>query len=538
MAGVINRPVAAKGVIAFQDRDNPIRFEYFPGSGQAVLGDTLESFDCTYYGIGAKPQWVQSGKEYQDLTGGVVAGKVRFDATSEQLDALRDEIGRVYDIDDAQLVPVLLQETTAQPVFAQGVASLGGNSKYAFPSTVSVGSSFNFNIDSGNSLFPQLIAGLTNNQEEASSPTIGMNILGKLQLYGEPFVARLHADLKQVWEYVRNKADVGAKIGWFNLTSQFDGIAQSLYRDNIIRIEFIEGRADSEFGLQMLQSTKTVFEAINAKITAGEGMFRFEPNPAPQEPKEPDSSWFSSLAPWSVSVNLSFVRNSFKQSITFDQEVRFQGLFTIPVSSSFNLGVICSPATKNMFHDRTNGENGCITAQKTDAFNRRIAKEVAAKEKRIQEYEDRLLSGRIDLKMFESLVALLNTRMLTEHEASETRTVEEILAQVEARALRLARGRGGASPMIGWRDFPAGEVIGEAAGVTKSVEFRNETDSHGKYGLRIGSGVQNNYELRKGEKRTHPVERQSWTAVNNGKIKLEYQRDNRPGANRDLDAAA
>jgi hypothetical protein len=76
MAGVINRAVAAKGVIAFQDRQVPDQFVYFPGSGQAVLGDTLESFDCKYYGIGPKAQWVQAGPgKYLDLAGGVVTAR-------------------------------------------------------------------------------------------------------------------------------------------------------------------------------------------------------------------------------------------------------------------------------------------------------------------------------------------------------------------------------------------------------------------------------------------------------------------------------
>jgi hypothetical protein len=450
MAGVINKPVAAKGIIAFQSRENPATFEYFPSSGQAVLGDTLESFNCSYYGIGGTPQWVQSGSaSYLNLAGGVVAGKVRFDATKEQLKAVADEISRIYGVDEPQLVPVILKETKAQPVFAQGVAGLGGSSKYSFPEQVNVGSSFNFNIDSGNSLFPQLIASLNKDAAaDQSAPTIGMNISGKLELYGEPFEARLHADLKQVWEYVRDKVDVGAQLGWFNLSSQFDKIAQDLQKESIIQMEFIQGRADSSFGLQLLESTKVVFEALNAKITAGEGMFRFEPNPTPQEPKEPDKSWFASLAPWSVGLNMSFVRNSFKQSITFDQTVKFQGLFTIPVTSSFNLGVVCSPSTENMFYDVTLAKSGCITPEKINALQKRISKEVTAKNARIEDYTNRLLDGKITLPTFETLMALLNTIMLTEQHQKDTRSVEDIMRKVEDQAFRIASGRRGP---VAWR---------------------------------------------------------------------------------------
>jgi len=458
MAGVINRPVAAKGIIAFQDREDPTTFEYFPSSGQAVLGDTLESFNCSYYGIGGTPQWVQAGPmKYLDLAGGVVSGKVRFDATDDQLKAIADEIGRIYEIDDPELVPVILQETKAQPVFAQGVADLGGSSKYSFPAQVNVGSSFNFNIDSGNSLFAQLIAGMNRDSKEQSAPTVGINISGKLQLYGEPFEARLRADLKQVWEYVRDQVDVGAQLGWFNLSSRFDKIAQDLQRESIIQMEFIQGRADSTFGLQLLESTKVVFEAINAKIVSGEGMFRFEPNPTPQEPKDPEKSWFASLAPWSVGLNMSFVRNSFKQSITFDQTVKFQGLFTIPVTSSFNLGVVCSPSTQNMFHDVTTGKNGCITPEKVKALQTRIFKEVVAKNTKIEEYTQKLIDGKITLETFQTLVALLNTIMLTEQGPKDTRNVEDIVRKLEEQALRIASGRRGP---ISWRT-PEGQASDE-----------------------------------------------------------------------------
>lgn len=433
MAGVINRAVGADGIIAFQDRENPEKFEYFPSSVQSVLGDTMESFLCQYYGIGGKPQWVQAGNNsYLNLAGGIVQGKVRFDATKKQLEAIKEEISRVYKIDDAVLTPVILSDTKAQPVFAQGAAGLGGNSKYGFPDGFSVGESFNFNIDSGNSLFAQLIAARTVGSNNApASPTIGMNIRGKLQLYGEPFKARLTADLSQVWEYTRTQVDAAARIGWFNFSGSFDKIAQDLQKNSIIKMEFIEGRADSEFGLQLLESTKVVFEAINNQITSGEGMFRFEPNPDPQEPKDPEKSWLAELAPYSVGINTSFASNSFSQSIAFEQEVDFTGIKTIEVSSSMNLGVLCSSTTENMFMDVTRNENGCITAQKAEKLGLRIAKEIAAKEAKIQDYEERLLDGKIDLKTYEALVAMLNNRMLTEVHDNDRRSPEDMIREVE-----------------------------------------------------------------------------------------------------------
>jgi len=532
MAGVINRAVAAKGVIAFQDRQVPDQFVYFPGSGQAVLGDTLESFDCKYYGIGPKAQWVQAGPgKYLDLAGGVVTGKMIFDATVEQKDALRKEIKRIYNV-DAELVPADLTDTKATPVFAQGVADLGGASKYAFPTQVSVGSSFNFAIDSGNSLFPQLIASLDLGNKGSSAPTIGMNISGGLQVYGEPFEARLRADLKQVWEYVRDQVDVSAKLGWFNLSSSYDSIAQSLVKENIIQIDFVEGRADSTFGLQLLESTKKVFEAINAQITSGEGMFRFLPNPDPQEPKDPEKSWFADLAPWSVGLNMSFIRNSFKQSISFDQKVSFQGIYTLRVTSSVNLGLICGPQTKDMFYDVTLAENGCITPKKAEDLQKRIGKEVVAKEAKLTEYEDQLIAGKITLAVYDRLVATLNTRMLTEFDPRDSRSAEDVVREVEEQALAHVAGRTHVPSDNGalrgdWHAMEVGEQIGDGPGMTKTVEFRNLTNAKGgRYGLKIGSAAQENWELGPHERRTHQINRQPWNAVNNGKIEIDYRRDN------------
>jgi hypothetical protein len=433
MAGVINRPVAADGIIAFQDKQNPECFIYFPSSARAILGETLESFQCSYYGIGKEPQWVQAGNNtYLNLAGGVAQGKARFDATKEQKEALAEEISKFYKIQNPQLVPAILKEVKAIPVFAQGVASLGGNSKYNFPEGFSVGESFNFSIDSGNSLFAQLIASMNQNKDAPVGPSIGINLSGKLDLYGEPFKAHIKADLKQVWEYTRDQVGVAAKLGWFKIGSEFDKIAQSLVKNNIIQIEFEEGRANSEFGLQLLETTKVVFEAINKQITSGEGMFKFEPNPEPQVPTKPEESWFASLAPWSVAVNMSFIRNSFSQSILFEETISFQGIYTINVHSSMDLGAVCGTKTKDMFMDVTLNENGCITKEKTDAMQKRISTEVAAKEKKIEEYEQRLINGQIDLKTYEALVAMLNTRVLTEIHPNDSRTAEDMLAEAEA----------------------------------------------------------------------------------------------------------
>ena len=87
---------------------------------------------------------------------------------------------------------------------------------------------------------------------------------------------------------------------------------------------------------------------------------------------------------------------------------------------------------KDMFFDVTTNENGCINEQKMSQLQERISTEVAAKEKQLDEWIERLMEGKIDLQTYEFLSAQLNDRMLTENHSSDTRTAKEIVQEVEA----------------------------------------------------------------------------------------------------------
>jgi len=82
---------------------------------------------------------------------------------------------------------------------------------------------------------------------------------------------------------------------------------------------------------------------------------------------------------------------------------------------------------------------------------------------------------------------------------------------------------------MAWKKIEVGEKIGDAAGLTKTVQFRNPSTSKGQYSLKIGLASQQNHDLAGGEKSDkYAVGKQSWNATNNGKVELEYQRDNSP----------
>jgi hypothetical protein len=262
-------------------------------------------------------------------------------------------------------------------------------------------------------------------------------------------------------------------------------------------------------------------------------MFRFLPNPDPQEPKDPEKSWFADLAPWSVGLNMSFIRNSFKQSISFDEKVSFQGIYTLRVTSSVNLGLICGPQTKDMFYDVTLAENGCITPKKAEDLQKRIGKEVVAKEAKLTEYE-----GPADRRQ-DHAGGLRPARRDPQHAHADrvrpraTRAApRDVVREVEEQALAHVAGRTHAPSDNGalrgdWHAMEVGEQIGDGPGMTKTVEFRNLTNAKGgRYGLKIGSAAQENWELGPHERRTHQINRQPWNAVNNGKIEIDYRRDN------------
>lgn len=414
MAGKLNTAIAAAGVTAYQDHIDPKKFHYMPNRVDSVLGETLKSFECKYYGIGGDAFYKRVDGASYNVSGGTVTGQAVPDMTAEQKSVLLKEIEKVTKISDPYLAAITVDNGTIQPVFANAVAAEGEGSSSTFPSKFQFGSQFNFAVASGNSLFPQLVAVSNSAQKTDVSSFISTNFYGTTKLYGDPWTALIKADLSQVWEYVRNKGDAGVSAGWLSFGAAWDNIAQELKKESIITMEFREGTGGDEFGRSMLEATRKVFEAINGQITAGEGMFKFDPNPTPQEPPKREGNWGSSLLPYTLSVNLSFSKNSLKQGIKFSEEVSFTGIRDVPVISSMNLSGICDRNTVGMFMDVQHARNGCIDAETMAGWDKRLRAEQTAKTKKTQEYEEMFIAGKITFDQYEKLLALLATRTLTE----------------------------------------------------------------------------------------------------------------------------
>ena len=418
MAGRLNKSCAADGVLAYQDTEQDNTFHYFPARIDAIDKETLLSYSVKYYGINAEPYFVDLGnRDYQSVVGTTVSGQAIADISAQQRAAIVTEIKRVFKLgknDEVNLIPLLLQDLKVEAIAAKNLINMGGGGDMSFPQRFQVGTQFGFNIASGNSLFATMV-GNQGSLDKDNSPDIGVNFYGTAELRADKWVAEIEADLSQVWSYTRDKVSGGVSLGWINLTGfEFDKIVQSLTKENIIRIKFIEGGGGKEFGFALLESTKTVFEAINAQITGGEGLFKFEPNPTPKEPPPAKESLGADLLPWRVSLNMSFGRQTFSQSIKYKQTVEFEGNVLIPFNGNMSLAMTCNRNTEKNFFDLQINKPGCITPDKTDGLQSRMRKEIELKDAKIRDYFANVEAGRWTPSQLKDMLAMLNSISLTE----------------------------------------------------------------------------------------------------------------------------
>ncbi|TCS92574.1 hypothetical protein [Hazenella coriacea] len=421
MGANLNQAVAKDGVIAYRDHADKSTFHYWPARIDAVLGETIKDFSVKYWGINSKPYYQQVGKKVESIVGAELSGRAAPDLTQGQREAIMGAIKERYNI-TPNLVPLTLEKgIRVQPVLAQGVQNNGYGSSSVFPDQFQLGNSFMYNVTSGNSLFAQLAGNRTEYVDGNANPSFGVNIYGTADFYGDPWIAEIECDLSQVWKYTRTQFETGV-YGWMNLGAQLDKIAQSLVKENIINIRYIQGSGESEFGRQLLETTKTVFEAINNQIVKGEGMFKFEPNPTPQSPPPKDKGWSSKLLPWTVSLNLSYSSEVFNQQITYKQKVEFSNKVPLMLNTSMSLAVSCNKETNQYFQDFQDPYENCITPQKSEGLQKRLQVEAQAKSKKVAEYESLLLSGKLTINDYAKLLELLDTITLTEAKKIEEQT--------------------------------------------------------------------------------------------------------------------
>lgn len=415
MVAKINAGVSVKGAIAYQDDVDENQFHYFPSAPKLTLEDQLEAFSVTYWGIGERPYFARNPDtdEISSQVGAILSGQVIFDVANAQKRELEQKITEIYDVTAPKLVPFMLLNTEIVPVFASQVLGIASDGEATFPTVAQIGSSVAYSVGNGSGRFAQLFANVVakGGSVGIANPDFALNIYGQIEMAADPWVVEIEADLRQVWEFTRAKFDAEARIGWFSLTASFEDVMQEMQKQDIVTIKYIEGSPDlKDPGNQLFEQGKVLFEAINAEVSAGEGLFKLEPNPTPPDPPAGGGS----VLPWGVTVNASYQKSFFKQEIKRTRRLEYSGRVLRTMPSSIVLAVSCGSSTEKYFYDLMDMENPCITQSKIDGMNERLAAERKAQNKVVEAAAHDLDKGAIDNPTFDQVMAYLQNNSLTE----------------------------------------------------------------------------------------------------------------------------
>ncbi|MDF1607770.1 hypothetical protein PZ897_06235 [Hoeflea sp. YIM 152468] len=415
MVAKLNAGVSVKGAIAYQDNQDPDQFHYFPSAPRLTLEDQLEAFKVSYWGIGG--EYYSKNPTTGAITsevGASVSGQVIFDAANKQKQDLVSEISKVYGVPNPKLIPFMMVNTEVVPVFAQQTLGIGEDADAIFPKIIQVGSSAAYNVSNGAGRFAQLFANVVaqGGSTGVANPDFSLLIYGDVEFIGDPWRVEIEADLDQVWSFVREKFSASAQIGWFNLGgAEYENVMQDLQTNNIVKIKYIEGTVDNKDpGNQLFEQGKLLFEAINAEITAGEGLFKLQPLPEPPNPPAGGGS----ILPWSVSINGSYQSSFFKQKVHLKRELEYVGRVQRRMPSSLVLAVTCGPETEKYFFDLRSPSFPCITQAKMDAMNDRLKAEQQAQNQVVTAASADLDQGNIENEDFNMVMNYLQNNSLTE----------------------------------------------------------------------------------------------------------------------------
>lgn len=403
MTAFINATTSGYGVQVYQDHDQKDQFFYVPLRADLVLGDTLKSFNVNYWGIGDE-YLVGSGSKIYSAFGAVLAGNASVDITSYQRKKITEQISKEFNIETPKLAPLRLRSVKIDPVFADNTLGIGDSGDTEFPTDLQFGSSFNYLIGTGNSLFANFVAAQGQGNDVIANPSFGINVSAKAEFRGEPWKARVKVDLSSFWKEVRTRVGGSARFGWFNVGSaEYNKIVKELEREKIIEIEFESGSLDLEkFGAQIFEMGKVLAEAVNSG--QGGDFFKLQPNPDEQSSflGIKPFGFLSSLAPWNVSINASYSEQSFTQNITFEETISYVGNFEASVPSSMVLAVICNNGTKQHFNDLATAEP-CITPEKLKVLQDRLQKALKARDEEMAKLRQLLIDGKITPEVYNLL---------------------------------------------------------------------------------------------------------------------------------------
>ena len=425
MAPRISKGAVSNGAIAYQDDGDPTQFHYFPSSPGLTLDDNLKAYSAQYWGIGRR-YFAEDGSNGQinSLVGATVSGVTTFDLTGPQKEELRTAISQTYDIEKpkVKLLPMRLLNVQVDPVFAKKTLGVASDGEFTFPSIVQVGSSVAFNVANGAGKFAQLFANsvAAGGGPGVASPNFALNIYADVELVADPWVVEITAKLDQVWEYTRMAFEAKAQIGWFNLDTSLEKIMQDLQKKEIVTIKYIEGTYDKNSpGLQLFEQGKAIFDELNKQISAGEGLFKIEPNPAPPAPPEGGGP----VQPWSIQLNASYQSSFFQQKIEKQIRLEYAGRTLRSTVAGIALAVSCGPATKQFFYDLGDPDEPCITKAKVDLMQARLEAEQKAQNVVVTSASKDLDKGTINPDEYSIVMRYLQQNSLTESPSKRAQTL-------------------------------------------------------------------------------------------------------------------
>lgn len=376
MVAKLSGGTADAGVVAYQDSENTDQFHYLPANAETILHETLRDFSVTYWGVGEEYLYQDPSGRIESIVGAALAGKVAIDISQFQRDKIINAIRIAYKVQNPKLIPMMLTEVEIQPIVATNTLRLGKDSDVLFPKTVQLGTTFDFLVGTGNSLFAQFVGSQAMGDVITPNPSFGINIYGYAEFQGDPWKVEVTADLSQVWSYTRKQFSLDIGWGWIKIGSaKLDEIVMNMRRDQIIKLNMIEGSFDNEkHGRQILEVGKKLYEQINSLALSQEGFFKFEPNPTPPTADNPNSgfSW-----PWFGYINAGFKQESIKSSKSthYKAQLSYTGRLPRRVPASMTLAVGCNIATANLYRDLGDPNQPCITEAKAARMQERLKAE-------------------------------------------------------------------------------------------------------------------------------------------------------------------
>lgn len=400
MTAKLSGGTAIDGVVAYQDSDDPTLFYYLPTDVETILGDTLEEFKVTYWGIG-QPFLVRKGKWLLSMVGASLEGSAVLDISSYQRAQIIEAIAAAYGVQNPNLKPLHLDNVVVQPVVGENTLELGEDADVQFPKRIHFGDPFHFFITTGNSLFAAFVGAQAAGEVVVTNPAFGVLISGDAYFQGRPWQAIATTDLSNVWSFTRRQFEVGINFSWLEIPlAKFQTIIDQMVANGIISLDFSAGSMDPEtYGREILEMGKRIFEAVNALGLSREGFFCFETKKWPPRSLQPSSglSW-----PWKVFLNAAYTDRSIPKSPEsfYRQEFSYAGLHTVPVSASMTLAVACNSATAQLYCDLGDENESCITAQKAESMQLRMHQERAEKQQQADEIYERWILGEINDKQY------------------------------------------------------------------------------------------------------------------------------------------